>query len=180
MSVRHVALLRGINVGGNNMLPMKDLCALFTRAGCENVRSYIQSGNVLFHAAPRLAANLPRLIAEQITKQFGYKTPVLVRTAVQLEAAVAANPFLKQGAAEDALYVMFLADMPTPLAIDQLDPQRSPPDAFVVNGCEVYLHLPGGAGNSKLTNNYFDSKLKTTSTARNWRTVNKLLALMQE
>jgi uncharacterized protein (DUF1697 family) len=159
---------------------MKDLCALFVEAGCESVRSYIQSGNVLFRAAPRLAAKLPRLIAEQITTKFGYKTPILVRTAAQLEAAIAANPFLKQGVAEDALHVMFLADVPSPLAIEQLDPQRSPPDAFVVSGCEVYLHLPRGAGVSKLTNSYFDAKLKTVSTARNWRTVNKLLELMQE
>jgi uncharacterized protein (DUF1697 family) len=180
MSVTYLALLRGVNVGGKNILPMKDLSALFVEAGCEGVRTFIQSGNVLFRAAPRLVKKLPALIAEQIATRFGYRTPVLVRTAAQLEEVISMNPFVEQGAAEDALYVMFLADVPSPLCVDQLDPERSPPDTFVVSGREVYLHLPQGSARSKLTNNYFDAKLKTTSTARNWRTVNKLLKMMKE
>jgi len=73
---------------------------------------------------------------------------------------------------------MFLADLPSRLCVDNLDPDRSPPDAFIVGGQEVYLQLPNGVAGTKLTNNYFDSKLTTTSTGRNWRTVTKLLKLM--
>jgi uncharacterized protein (DUF1697 family) len=175
----YLALLRGINVGGKNKLPMKDLTGMFAAAGCVGVRSYIQSGNVLFKAAPALAAQLPAAIAARIAERFGYQTPVVLRTAAELAHVVAGNPFLKQGADEDALHVLFLTSRPTPDLISTLDPGLSPPDAFVVKGREVYLQLPNGVGRSKLTNAYFDSRLRTTSTGRNWRTVKKLLELMK-
>jgi uncharacterized protein (DUF1697 family) len=174
----YLALLRGINVGGKNKLPMKDLTGMFATAGCADVRSYIQSGNVLFKAAPALAAQLPAAIAARIAERFGYQTPVVLRTAAELADVVAGNPFLKQGADEGLLHVLFLTSLPTPDRISTLDPGRSPPDAFVVKGREVYLQLPNGVARSKLTNAYFDAKLKTTSTGRNWRTVNKLYTLM--
>jgi uncharacterized protein (DUF1697 family) len=85
----------------------------------------------------------------------------------------------KAGAAEATPHVMFLADLPSPVSVDNLDPDRSPPDTFVVRGREVYLQLPDGVARTKLTNGYFDSKLATTSTGRNWRTVTKLLELME-
>jgi uncharacterized protein (DUF1697 family) len=174
----YLALLRGINVGGKNKLPMKDLAGMFAAAGCADVRTYIQSGNVLLKATPTLAAKLPATIAAGIAEQFGYQTPVVLRTAKELAGIVAGNPFLGPGADEDALHVMFLTSVPTPDLISSLDPGRSPLDAFVVKGREVYLQLPNGVARSRLTNAYFDAKLKTTSTGRNWRTVNKLLELM--
>ena len=175
----YLALLRGINVGGKNKLPMKDLSAMFVESGCENVRTYIQSGNVIFDAAPGVVTRLPELIAQQIADRFGYRTPVVMRTKDQLRDVVVNNPFLEVGAAEDTLHVLFLADRPNPDRIEGLDPDRSPPDAFVVRGQEVYLRLPHGVGRTKLTNDYFDSKLATTSTGRNWRTATTLLQLME-
>jgi len=172
-----VALLRGINVGGKNKLPMKDLTAMFVDAGCGNVRNYIQSGNVVFETAP---ARLCEVIQERIEKQFGFRAPVILRNAKQLRAVVAGNPLLKAGAAPETLHVMFLADRPSQGRVDSLDPHRSPPDEFIVQGQEIYLRLPNGAGNSKLTNAYFDSKLATISTSRNWRTVNTLLEMMEK
>jgi uncharacterized protein (DUF1697 family) len=180
MSATYVALLRGINVGGKNMLPMKALKEIFVEAGCENVRTYIQSGNVVFSAAPGVSAELPGLITARIAVRFGSRTPVLLRTTEQLRTVISNNPFLDAGAAEETLHVAFLADLPGPHLVDALDPGRSPPDAFIVRGQEIYLHLPNGAGSTKLSNAYFDSKLATTSTGRNWRTVNKLLELMEE
>lgn len=173
-----VALLRGVNVGGKNKLPMKDLAAMFAAAGCQDVRTYIQSGNVVFTAAPRVADQLPALIAARIEQAFGYRTPVVMRTTEQLAEVAAHNPFLTAGAAADSLHVLFLADPPSPDRIATLDPHRSPPDAFRVRGREVFLSLPNGAARTKLTNAYFDSKLATTSTGRNWRTVTTLLGLM--
>jgi uncharacterized protein (DUF1697 family) len=175
----YLALLRGINVGGKNKLPMKDLTGIFAGAGCNDIRTHIQSGNVLFRATPALAARLPAAIAARIAGQLGYQTPVVLRTAAELVDIVAGNPFLKLGASEDALHVLFLTTLPTRDLTTTLDPGRSPPDAFVVKGREVYLQLPNGVARSKLTNAYFDSKLKTTSTGRNWRTVTTLLELIR-
>ena len=175
MSVTFVALLRGINLGGKNKLPMKDLTAMFVDAGCGHVRNYIQSGNVVFESAP---ARLCEVIEKRIEKQFGFRVPVILRNTKQLRAVVARNPFLKTAAAPETLHVMFLADKPSQERIKTLDPHRSTPDEFIVQGQEIYLRLPNGAGISKLTNAYFDSKLATISTSRNWRTVNTLLEMM--
>jgi uncharacterized protein (DUF1697 family) len=178
MLATYVALLRGVNVGGKNMLPMKELGEIFTAAGCAAVRTFIQSGNVVFRAAPSLAARLPRSIPTRIEERFGHKPPVILRSAEQLSATVRANPFLQAGAEEQMLHVLFLADEPAPELVQKLDPARSPPDTFAVRGQDVYLCLPNGAARTKLTNAYFDSKLSTISTGRNWRTVLKLRDLM--
>lgn len=175
----YIALLRGVNVGGKNLLPMKDLVKMFETCECVSVRSYIQSGNVIFSAGPKVAARLPSLITTQIEKRFGHKPPVILRTLEQLDDVYSSNPFLATGAPEEMLNVMFLAHQPDAEAVSALDPDRSPPDTFTVRGQEIYLRLPNGFGNSKLTNAYFDSKLKTISTVRNWRTVGKLLELMR-
>jgi uncharacterized protein (DUF1697 family) len=177
MTTTFIALLRGVNVGGKNKLPMKELSALFVAAGCGDVRTYIQSGNVLFQAEAGLAAGLPELIAAGITKRFGYRTPVILRTAGALADIVSSNPFLTPGAATDALHVLFLADAPGRARIDALDAHRSPPDAFRIVGREIFLSCPGGVARTRLTNTYFDTALATVSTGRNWRTVIKLLEL---
>jgi uncharacterized protein (DUF1697 family) len=177
---RFVALLRGINVGGKNMLPMKDLVAMFERAGCTTTRHYIQSGNVVFEAAPALAAKIPVVVHAAIAKGFGLDVPVVVRSEKELRAVAAGNPLLAAGADPDTLHVMFLADPPSKKAIATLDPDRSPPDTFVVKGREVYLACPNGVARTKLSNAWFDAKLGTTSTGRNWRTVLKLVAMCDE
>ena len=171
----HVALLRGVNVGGKNMLPMKDLAAMFVAAGCEDVETYIQSGNVVCRARPTLARRLPALVAGAILDRFGYHVPVVIRTAGELGDIVRGNPFLAAGADPDTLHVAFLVDRPSAGRVAALDAHRSPGDEFVVRGREIYLRLPNGAGRTKLTNAYFDAALATTSTVRNWRTVLKLV-----
>ena len=175
----HVALLRGINVGGKNRLPMGDLAQMFVAAGCADVRNYIQSGNVIFRASHDKAEKLPGVIGKRIAEAFGYRVPVVLRTAAQLGEVIQDNPFLKAGAPEATLHVMFLASLPEAGKIAALDPGRSPHDAFFVRDREIYLHLPNGVADSKLTNAWFDSKLATTGTSRNWRTVLKLHEMMQ-
>ena len=175
----YVALLRGINVGGKHLLPMKDLAVVFAQAGCINVRTYIQSGNVIFSAPAPLLKGLPELITERIAARFGYRVPIVIRTSQQLARTIRDNPFLQAGASEKMLHVCFLADPPNALATANLDPHRSPPDAFHVLNQEIYLHLPNGGARSKLTNAYFDAKLSTTGTVRNWATVLKLFEMMQ-
>ena len=170
----YVALLRGINVGGRNKLPMRELTAMFVEAGCEDVRTYIQSGNVVFRADPSLADGLSARIAAAIAASHGYQIPVVIRTAADLASVVRGNPFLADGTDPTKLHVGFLAQAPDPTKVASLDPDRSPPDAFDVRGDEVYLHFPNGVARSKLTNAYFDRTLGTVSTVRNWRTVCKL------
>lgn len=175
----HIALLRGINVGGKHRLPMKDLTGIFREAGCADVRTYIQSGNVVFHAEDGLAARIPGLVREAISERFGFDAPVVTRTAAELEELAGSNPFLGDGADPKALHVVFLADRPTEAQVAELDSEHSPPDEFVVRGREIYLHCPKGVARSKLTASYFDATLGTTGTQRNWRTVGKLLELVE-
>lgn len=160
---KHVALLRGINVGGNTV-PMAKLVRLFEKAGCTEVETYIQSGNVVF------VSKKPEKIPAAL------KMPVVMRTAEELAKTVKNNPWPK---GTDILHVAFLADPPSKDAIASLDPKRSPGDTWIVEGRDMYLRLPNGVGKSKITNAWLDSKLKTTSTLRNWRTVLKLLEMCQ-
>lgn len=175
--MRQIALLRGINVGGKNPLPMKELVRIFENAGSRNVRTYIQSGNVIFEA-PSGAQKVSEAVTRDIEKHYGYRVPVILRTSEQLQKTIRENPFLAAGTDEKALHVYFLADVPSANCCASLDPTRSAPDSFQVRGREIYLHLPKGMGRTKLTNAYFDSKLSTVCTARNWATVLKLAELM--
>jgi uncharacterized protein (DUF1697 family) len=159
---------------------MKDLVGMFEKAGCVAVRHYIQSGNVVFDAAPALAAKIAAVAETAIQKGFGLRVPVVVRSEKELRAAIAGNPFVADGADPDLLHVMFLGGAPAKAAVAALDRDRSPPDTFVVKGREIYLSCPNGVGRTKLTNAWFDTKLATISTSRNWRTVLKLGAMCDE
>ncbi len=172
-----IALLRGINVGGKHKLPMSDLVSIFQEAGARQVQTYIQSGNVIFEAD---ATEIPRMrtdIMQLISSHFGWETPVITRSAQELGRIVRANPFLQAGGDDRKLHVAFLACLPSSTRVTELDARRSSPDEFVVQGREVYLKCPHGLARSKLTNAYFDSRLGTPSTFRNWKTTLKLLEL---
>jgi uncharacterized protein (DUF1697 family) len=173
----YVALLRGINVSGRNKIPMAELRTLFETLKCEDVVTYIQSGNVVFSslAKPVKVAND---IAAGIKREFGFEIPVVVRTRAELAKVAASNPYLVTGADESKLHVTFLAEKPTAAAIATLDHDRGPPDEFTVAGREIFMLLPNGMGRTKLTIDYFEKRLGTRGTARNWNTVNKLLDLM--
>ncbi len=177
---KHVALLRGINVGGKRKLPMKSLAAMFTAAGCVDVETYIQTGNVVFGAPSSVATRLPTTIAAAIEQRLGYSAPVVIRSEEELAAVVECNPFLNRGIDTAALHVAFLADVPDPACVAALDAKRSPGDSFIMRGRDIYLWLPNGVARTKLTNDYFDRTLKTTSTLRNWNTVLKLLEMTQQ
>jgi uncharacterized protein (DUF1697 family) len=174
---RRLALLRGINLGGKNKLPMRDLAAMFETAGCTDVRTFIQSGNVLYGAKDSVERKLPSTVSAAIERRFGYRIPILTRTADELRAVVKNNPFART---EDpkALHVVFLADRPSAARVRALDPERSPGDTFAVRDREIYLHLPSGIARTKLTIPYFDAALATIGTVRNWNTTTKLLALL--
>src|SRR6185295_6684934 len=108
-----------------------------------------------------------------ISKRFGFEAPVVTRTAAQLAAIAKNNPFLREATDPKSLHVVFLAKSPDLPRAALLDPDRSPPDRFSLRGGEIYLLCPNGVGKSRLTAQYFDSTLETTSTFRNWNTVQK-------
>jgi uncharacterized protein (DUF1697 family) len=176
----YVALLRGINVGGKNKLPMKGLTALFEGLGCGAVRTYIQSGNVVFRATPSVYAGLAARLTAAIRAGFGIEVPLVLRAAAALDEAIAANPFVAEGHDPETLHVMFLREAPEGLRAAKLDANRSPGDAYALRGAEVYLRCPNGLARTKLTNDYFDRTLATVSTVRNWRTTLTLQAMTRE
>lgn len=171
---RHIALLRGINVGGHNKIPMKALQALCQALGHTDVVTYIQSGNVVFDDPSSDGEALAVALQRGIVQTFGLDIAVQLRSAEAMAAVMAGNPFLAKGLEPSRLHVVFLAEVPTAAAVAALDPQRSPADAFAVVDRQVYLHLPNGAAETKLTIDYFERKLGTRATARNWLTVAKL------
>ena len=173
----HVAFLRGLNVGGKNLLPMERLARMFEKLGCQAVRTYIQSGNVIFTASALLARRVPEAISKAIRAETGLEVPVIVRTADELAAIGRAHPFRTANADLKRLHVAFLAEAPAVARIAMLDPNRSPADEFEVRGREIYLHLRNGVARTRLTNAYFDSKLDTVSTLRGVATVDKLVEL---
>lgn len=173
----HVALLRGINVGGRNRLPMTDLATLFREAGAEEVRTFIQSGNVVFRADASRAARLGAAIAKAMQADRGWSVPIVIRSAAELAAAAKGNPFLKEKVATERLHVGFLLEKPDRAQVAALDPDRSPGDRFAVRGREIFLHLPNGLARTKLTSQYLDTRLGTVVTVRNWNTVTTLLEM---
>lgn len=173
-----IALFRGINVGGNNIIPMATLSAFFVQAGCQNPKTYIQSGNVLFNADPGRVEQILADVRKSIADHLGLSVPIVLRDLESLSSAVQANPF--PDTEPKKLHLVFLYDKPTEKQLANLNPDYSPPDQFVVKGSEIYLYLPQGAAGSKCNNAYFDSRLKTTSTMRNWKTVLKLMELGKE
>jgi uncharacterized protein (DUF1697 family) len=156
---------------------MRDLAGLFEEAGAEEVRTYIQSGNVVFRATAGDAAKAAEQVRRALAERFGIDSPVVTRCAAEWADIVSSVPFSGAEADESKLHVVFLADAPSKRVAASLDPQRSPGDRFALRGREIYLHLPRGVARTKLTNAYFDKALGTTSTMRNWRTVKKLAEL---
>jgi uncharacterized protein (DUF1697 family) len=173
-----VALLRGINVGGRHMLPMAALAGMFEEAGCRAVRTYIQSGNVAFAASPSAAKRAPRVVAERIEAEFGFRPHIMMRTSDEIANIASSNPLLAAGADVALLHVGFLDRTPDDRLVAKLDPARSPSDRFVVRGREIYVQYTNGVLKTKLTGPYFDSTLSGTSTFRNWRTVLKLAEMV--
>ena len=175
----HVALLRGINVGGKHKLPMNELVALFEAAGCASrCESLHPERQRRLRGVARLRGEGSRRGRSRHRGFLRLRGPDCHAHRLGARVRLRGEPVPLQGGANAAsLHVAFLADRPTARAAAALDPARSPPDMFAVCGREIYLRGPNGLGRTKLTNDYFDRTLGTTSTVRNWNTVEKLVAL---
>lgn len=177
----YIALLRGINVGGNKIIKMQDLKAMLLSQGLENVRTYIQSGNIVFESGEVSGDGLARMMEERIRETFGFEVPVIIRTQEELETAIQANPFpLEQQEDYKRLYVSFLDQTPAAGALDKLTPYEDGADKLRVVGKELYTLYEVSVSQSPLFKIQLDKLLGVQLTARNWNTVNKLAALCRQ
>jgi uncharacterized protein (DUF1697 family) len=176
---KHIALLRGVNVGGSARIAMKDLRGLFTDMGFEDVRTYLQSGNVVF-AAPSDApgaqcpAQLAASIGQRIAEDLGVSLTVLLRTGDSLARTLAGNPYLGQEDDPAKLHVTFLAQEPAAEQAARLQVPAGESAAFTLAGDEIHVHAPDGYGRTKLNNAFFERRLGIRATTRNWKTVTAL------
>jgi len=168
-----IALFRGINVGGKNVLPMWELVAVLEGLGCSNVRTYIQSGNAVFEHPEKAAARLAAAIAEAIEQRFGFEPHVQVLAREDLDQAIAANPFPEAAADPGRLHLGFLAAVPTHPDLDALGALAAADERYRLIGRVFYLHAPHGVGNSRLASRA-EKLLGVPMTDRNWNTVSKL------
>lgn len=175
----YISILRGINVSGHRQIKMEALKALYAACGYTSIVTYIQSGNVIFKAAEKVSGEEAAAAIEQaINHSFGFEVPVIVRTLEEMEQVIASNPFIAQKDIDtEKLHVTFLKQAPAPQNIHKLAGIDYAPDVFTFTETGIYLYCPGGYGNTKLSNTFFENKLKVTATTRNWKTVNKLVGL---
>lgn len=174
-----VALFRGLNVGGKNVLPMKDLVALLEGMGLRDVETYIQSGNAVFRSEEEDASLLSGRIRTAIEKVHGFEPQVLLLEPEAVERAVLSNPFPEAEPEPKTLHVYFLASTPELPDLDDLERIRDDRERFVLEGGIFYLHAPDGVGRSRLAANA-EKLLGVPATARNWRTVRKVLEMAKQ
>ena len=172
----YIALLRGVNVLGANRVTMKDLARLFETHGCADVRTYIQSGNVIFRSNTATASRVAAGVAGAISKSCGFAPAVLVLTRQELERAAAANPYGQATGNPTCVHLFFLAERPRNPDLERLDALRVSSVRFALKGKVLYLHTPDGFGPSKLAR-AVERLLGVGATARNWRTVATLIEM---
>jgi uncharacterized protein (DUF1697 family) len=171
-----VALFRGINVGGKNILPMKELAAVLEGLELSKVQTYIQSGNVIFQAAADSTQELARNIGAAVCKSHEFAPQVLVLSIQEVRNAIASNPFPEGESEPKSLHLFFLESSPSNPDIKRLGSLQSASERFKLVGTVFYLHAPGGIGRSRLAANV-EKALGVTATARNWRSVSAILSL---
>lgn len=174
----YIALLRGINVSGQNAIRMPALRDSMARLGFHNVQTYLQSGNIVFQAPPTEENTLATVIVAEINKDFGHEVPVLVLSAQTLALLANANPLRPKPGDDEALFhCTFLFQPIAPAAFRELQLPATAGERAVLHEGAVLLHCPQGYGKTKLNNSYFERALGVTATTRNWRTVLALQAL---
>lgn len=178
MTTTCVALLRAINLGAHNPVPMADLRDLLTQLGLGEVRSLLQTGNLVFESDGRRGAQLEGLFEAEAKKRLRLETDFFVRSGREWRAVIASNPFPKEAKSDPAhLVVMFLKDAPDTKNVNALQAAITGPEVVRALGKQLYVVYPDGIGRSRLTNTKIEKALSTRGTGRNWNTVLKLGAL---
>ena len=172
-----IALLRGVNVGGKT-IRMESLRDSFAALGFRNVKTYVQSGNVVFKTSQKSLENLTKKLSSTLLRDFGFPVSTVVITSKDLARIIQRNPFAKKRAIDASkLHVTFLAQPPAKIAWKNLQALPQKPDQFLTGRQEIYLYCPGGYGRTQLSNAAFERLLSVAATTRNWNTVNKLAEL---
>ncbi len=174
---KYIALLRGINVSGQKKIKMTDLQTLFESLSFSEVKTYIQSGNVIFSAKENKKEVNENKITAAIKHNFGFPVDVIVVTPQELESLIINNPFVKKKKDIDKLHVVFLSNVPLKENLKKLNNSDFLPEKFIIDEKYIYLFVPNGYGRAKLNNNFFENKLKVPATTRNWKTVKMLFDL---
>jgi uncharacterized protein (DUF1697 family) len=174
-----IALLRGINVGGNNILPMRELVAVLKGLGLSQVKTYIQSGNVVFQSKNKNLKELSQVISAAIGKSHGFAPHVLLLDLPMFQEAIAANPFPEAERDPKTLHLFFLEEIPQNLDLESLERLKAEKERYKLINNVLYLHAPDGIGRSKLAEK-FGQGWGGAITARNWRTVSKLRSMALE
>ena len=175
---RYIALLRGINVGGQKKIPMAELRELLSKSGLKNVQTYIQSGNVIFESSEKDTQKLELDIHYSIKKKFGFEVPILVKTPEELLQIFDDCPFSEEIKMNS--YFMLLFAIPDKNLVEEVAKMSYTDEEFVIMNTCIYFHSSIGYGRTKFNNNFFERKLKTVATARNYKTMVKLLSLCAE
>jgi uncharacterized protein (DUF1697 family) len=177
-----ISILRGINVSGQKKILMADLKEIYTKLGFKDPKTYIQSGNIVFKSDKKLSeTEVAQKIEKAIEEKYNFHVPVIIRTLPEIKKIIAANPFLQEKDIDlKKLHVTFLSEIPTKENLRNVENIAFPPDEFIIQGKEIYLHIPESYGETKLSNSYFEKKLKVTATTRNWNTVNTLMKIAEE
>ena len=174
----YISILRGINVSGQKKIIMADLVKLYEDLGFTDVKTYIQSGNVVFNSTKKVSNSLlVKQIEIKINEIYGFQVPVIIRTVDDLSKIIASIPFKNE--TSENLYITFLSNLPNSNHLENLTELNYLLDEFIVIEKEIYLNV-SSYGTTKLSNSFFENKLKVTATTRNWNTVNKLLAISTE
>ncbi|MCD0475839.1 DUF1697 domain-containing protein [Flavobacterium sp. EDS] len=177
----HLALLRGINVSGHNMIKMEALKTTLENIGFKNVQTYIQSGNVFVDTEEDNASKVGFLIKQEIFKVFGHEVPIVVISKEDLEACFKNNPFLKEKDADiKKLYVAFVSIALRSESINDLKISQFKPDEASIDGNRIFIKYAVGAGKTRFDQKYIEKKLNVTATIRNWNTVTQLLKIYEE
>ncbi|GAA3617050.1 DUF1697 domain-containing protein [Flavivirga amylovorans] len=171
----YIALLRGINVSGQKKIPMAELRELLTNSGLKNVQTYIQSGNVIFKSSEQDIQKLELRIHEAIKAYFGFEVPILIKTPKSLQKVFDDCPFSEEKKTNS--YFTLLYTIPDKDLVNEAAKLSYPNEEFVITKDCIYFYCSTGYGKAKYSNNFFERKLKTTSTARNYKTMVKLLEL---
>lgn len=178
---KHLALLRGINVSGHNMMKMEALKSVLENIGFINVETYIQSGNVFVSTDEENGSAVGFKIKQKIYKQFGHDVPVIVVSKKDLELCFSNNPFLKEKEVDiKKLYVAFISKELSSSVINNLKISQFKPDEAYIDGNRIFIKYSVGAGKTRLDQKYIEKKLNVVATIRNYNTVSKLLEMYQE
>ncbi len=176
--MRYISLLRGINVGGNKKILMKDLKALYENLGFESVMTYIQSGNVLFETEETSVTVLEERIAKAIRLAYNFEVSVLVKTKMAWQKILNGNTYVDEYKEDcNKLYFTFLKESPSQQLIDKILAMDFSPETFYIINDVVYIYCSKGYGRTKLNNHFFEKKLLVSATTRNYKTIHKLWEL---